>query len=92
MSTRVAMYEALLSGVGERASDLEYLQTHRGSLGSRPLRVILAAYEIPPTSRLPATERIRFNEGFRAAGANLLDLSTNAKLISTDTISVNARP
>ena len=49
------------------------------------MRVILAAYEIPPTSRLPAAERIRFNEGFRASGAHLLDLSTNAKLISTDT-------
>jgi len=85
MSTKVAMYEALLSGVGERASDVTYLKTHRRSLGSRPLRVILAAYEIPPTSRLPAAERIRFNEGFRAAGANLLDLSANAKLISTDT-------
>lgn len=85
MSTKVAMYEALLSGVGQRASDVKYLQTHRRSLGSRPLRVILAAYEIPPTSRLPAAERIRFNEGFLASGAHLLDLSTNAKLISTDT-------
>lgn len=85
MSTKVAMYEALLSGVGQRASDVTYLQTHRRSLESRPLRVILAAYEIPPTSRLPAAERIRFNEGFRAAGAHLLDLSTNARLIPTDT-------
>jgi hypothetical protein len=85
MSTKVAMYEALLSGVGERVSDVKYLQTHRRSMGSRPLRVILAGYEIPPTSRLPAAERIRFNEGFRAAGANLLNLSSNAKLISTDT-------
>lgn len=85
MSTKVAMYEALLSGVGQRPSDVKYLQTHRRSLGSRPLRIILAAYEIPPTSRLPAPERIRFNENFRAAGAHLLDLSTNAKLISTDT-------
>jgi len=32
-----------------------------------------------------AAERSRFNEGFRAAGANLLDLSANARLISTDT-------
>jgi pimeloyl-ACP methyl ester carboxylesterase len=85
MSTRVEMYEALLSGVGQRASDVKYLQTHRRSLGSRPLRIILAGYEIPPTSRLPAADRIRFNEGFRASGANLLDLSTNARLISTDT-------
>ena len=85
MSTKVEMYEALLSGVGQRGSDVSYLQAHRRSLGSRPLRVILAAYEIPPTSRLPAADRIRFNEGFRAAGAHLLDLSTNAKLISTDT-------
>lgn len=85
MSTKVAMYEALLSGVDERLSDVKYLQTHRRNLGSRPLRVILAAYEIPPTSRLPAAERIRFNEGFRASGARLLDLSTNAKLISADT-------
>ncbi|MGH3430605.1 MAG: alpha/beta fold hydrolase [Mycobacteriales bacterium] len=85
MSTKVAMYEALLSGVDERISDVAYLQTHRRSLGSRPLRIILAAYEIPPTSRLPAAERIRFNEGFRTSGAHLLDLSTNAILISADT-------
>jgi len=85
MSTKVAMYEALLSGVSERASDVKYLQSHRRSPEARPLRVILAADEIPPTSRLPAAERIRFNEGFRASGANLLDLSTNSKLISTDT-------
>jgi pimeloyl-ACP methyl ester carboxylesterase len=85
MSTKVAMYEALRSGVGQRASDVKYLQTHRRSLGSRPLRIILAAYEIPPTSRLPAAERERFNTGFRTAGANLLDLSKNARLISTDT-------
>jgi pimeloyl-ACP methyl ester carboxylesterase len=85
MSTKVAMYEALLSGVSQRAADVTYLKTHRSSLGSRPLRVILAAYEIPPTSRLPAVERIRFNDGFRAGGAKLLDLSTNARLISTDT-------
>ena len=32
-----------------------------------------------------AAERSRFNEGFRAAGANLLDPSANARLISTDT-------
>ncbi|HEX5258615.1 MAG TPA: alpha/beta hydrolase [Sphingomicrobium sp.] len=85
MSTRVEMWQALLSGVGERAEDKEYLQAHRRSLGSRPLRVILAAYEIPPTSRLPAEQRIRFNDGFRKGGMNLLTLSTNAKLITTDT-------
>jgi pimeloyl-ACP methyl ester carboxylesterase len=85
MSNRVEMYDALVSGVGQRLRDMKYLQAHRRVLGSRPLRVILAAYEIPPTSRLPAAERIKFNEGFRTSGAKLLDLSTNAKLISTDT-------
>jgi hypothetical protein len=32
-----------------------------------------------------AAQRSRFNEGFRAAGVNLLDPSANARLISTDT-------
>jgi len=85
MSTKVAMYEALLSGVGQRPREKEFLRTHRRPLGSRPLRIVLAAYEIPPTSRLSAAERIKFNEEFRAAGTNLLDLSTNAKMISADT-------
>ncbi len=85
MSTRVDLYDALISGVGQRQHDVDYLRAHRPALESRPLRIILAAYEIPPASRMPAAERIRFNEGFRAAGARLLDLSTNAKLINTDT-------
>ena len=74
MSTKTAMYEALLSGVGQRKQDEAFLRTHRRPLGNRPLRVILAAYEIPPTSRLPAAERIKFNEGFKSNGAKLLDL------------------
>jgi hypothetical protein len=73
-----------LSTVGRRLRSSP-TQTHRRSLGCRPLRVIPAGYEIPPTSRLPAAERIRFNEGYRAAGAHLVDLSTNGKLMSTDT-------
>ena len=85
MSTRADLYEALRSGVGQRIPDMKYLQAHRRSLGSRPLRIVLAAYEIPPTSKMPVAERTRFNDGFRAAGARLLDLSTNARLITTDT-------
>lgn len=85
MSTKVAMYEALLSGVGQRPWEKNYLQSHRRSLGSRPLRIILAAYEIPPTSKLPAADRIEFNEEFRASGANLRDLSTNSKVIFAQT-------
>lgn len=84
MSTKLEMWQALLSGVDQRPADKKYLQAHRRSLGSRPLRIILAAYEIPPTSRLPAAERIKFNEGFRKAGANLLNLSSNSKLIATE--------
>lgn len=85
MSTKTAMYAALYSGVGQRGRDEAFLRSHRRSLGSRPLRIILAAYEIPLTSRLPAAERIKFNDGFKANGAKLLDLSSNAKLLQTDT-------
>jgi pimeloyl-ACP methyl ester carboxylesterase len=85
MSTKVEVYDALISGVGQRLQNVRYLKSHRRSFGCRPLRVILAAYEIPPTSGMPAAERIKVNEGFRSNGAKLLDLSTNAKLISTDT-------
>jgi len=85
MSTKVEVYDALISGIGQRPENVRRLKSHRRSLGSRPLRIVLAAYEIPPTSGLPAAERIKFNKGFRTAGAKLLDLSTNARLITTDT-------
>lgn len=85
MTTKVAMYEALLSGVGQRLWEKEYLKAHRKSLGSRPLRLITTAYHIPPTSTRPSEERIKFNEGKRAFEAKLLDLSSNAKMIRADT-------
>jgi hypothetical protein len=46
------------------------------------MRVVRSA---PIRRQLPAAERIRFNEGFRACGAHRLDLSSNARSISTDT-------
>jgi hypothetical protein len=51
----------------------------------RPLRVIITAYHIPPTSRRPAAERINFNETERIFEARLLDLSSNSKKILADT-------
>jgi hypothetical protein len=85
MTTKAAMYEALLSGVGQRLWEAEYLKTHRRSLGSRPLRVIITAFHTSPTSTRPAAERIKFNETYRTSGAKLLDLSTNSKKILADT-------
>jgi pimeloyl-ACP methyl ester carboxylesterase len=85
MTTKVAMYEALLSGVGQRLWESEYLKTHRRSLGSRPLRVIISAYHLSTTSTRPAAERIKFEENRRIFEARLLDLSTNSKEILTET-------
>jgi pimeloyl-ACP methyl ester carboxylesterase len=85
MTTKTAMYEALLSGVGQRAQENEFLRAHRQSLGSRPLRLISTTYHISSTSTRPAAERIKFNQERRVFQGNLLGLSTNAKRIFADT-------
>jgi hypothetical protein len=53
--------------------------------GFTALAVIIPAYHIPPTSKLPAAERTKFNETSRIFEAKLLDLSSNSKKILADT-------
>ncbi|MGD0142264.1 MAG: alpha/beta hydrolase [Rhizomicrobium sp.] len=85
MTTKTAMYEALLSGVGQRAWENNFLRTHRQSLGSRPLRLISTMYHIPTTSTRPTAERIKFNQERRVFQGNLLALSANSKTVFADT-------
>lgn len=88
MSTKVAMYDTLISGVEQRSSDDAYLREHRTSLGSRPLRIIVADHHISDSaSTTPARhlEHVRFNEQRKLFQGRLLDLSSNSRLVLTQT-------
>ena len=88
VATKVAMYDTLISGVEQRPSDDAYLREHRSSLGSRPLRIIEADHHISDSPGTPVArhlEHLRFNAERKLFQGRLLDLSTNAKLILTQT-------
>ena len=87
-ATKVAMYDALISGVESRSVDDEYLSTHRRSLGSRPLRLITADHHItdsPGTTPERHLEHERFNQQRKLFQGRLLRLSSNARQVFTQT-------
>ena len=87
-ATKVAMYDTLISGVEQRLSDDTYLQQHRTSLGSRPLRIITADHHISDSPSTPLArhlEHLKFNAERKSFQGRLLDLSSNAKLTLTQT-------
>ncbi len=88
VSTNISIYDALISEVEARPVDDEYLRTHRISLGSRPLRLITADHHIsdsPGTTPERHREHERFNEQRKLFQRRLLDLSSNAKQVFTQT-------
>jgi len=87
-ATKIAAYDTLISGVEQRLSDDSYLKEHRTSLGSRPLRIITADHHISDTPSTPVArhlEHVRFNTERKLFQSRLLDLSSNAKQILTQT-------
>jgi pimeloyl-ACP methyl ester carboxylesterase len=88
VATKVAMYDTLISGVEQRSSDDTYLREHRISLGSRPLRIIVADHHISDSPSTPLArhlEHVKFNAERKLFQERLLDLSSNARLILTQT-------
>jgi len=82
--TKVAMYDAYLSEMEQTPSDEAYLQQHRRSFGSRPIRVLTSGnHGVGHLERKPADtpEHLKYEQETTLAQARWLGLSSNAKQI-----------
>jgi len=84
--TKLAMYDAFASEMEQTAADEIYLQQHRRSFGSRPIRVLTSGNHGVGSleSKRPDTPKhIKYEQETTAAQARWLELSSNAKQIFT---------
>ncbi len=84
--TKVAMYDAYSSEMEQTASDETYLQQHRRSFGSRPIRVLTSGNHGVGhlKSKPPDTPKhLKYEQETTLAQARWLELSSNAKQIFT---------
>ena len=84
--TNVAMYDAFFSEMEQMPWDEAWLQQHRRSLGSRPLRVLTTGNH--GVGHLPAPDaqdpkHLEYEHQIALAQARWLELSSNAKQIAT---------
>jgi pimeloyl-ACP methyl ester carboxylesterase len=82
--TKVAMYDAYSSEMEQTASDETYLQKHRRSFGSRPIRVLTSGnHGVGHLERKPpdTPEHLKYEQETTLAQARWLGLSSNAKQI-----------
>lgn len=82
--TNVAMYDAYFSEMEQTASDETYLQQHRRSLGSRPIRVLTSGnHGVGHLERKPpeTPEHLKYEQETTLAQARWLALSSNSKQI-----------
>jgi len=82
--TKVAMYDAYFSEMEQAGFDEAYLQQHRRSFGSRPIRVLTSRnHGVGHLERKPpdTPERIKYQEETTLAQARWLELSSNSKQI-----------
>src|SRR5205085_3156448 len=78
------MYDAFLSGMEETPSDEAYLQQHRRSFGSRPIRVLTSGnHGVGHLERKPpdTPEHLKYEQETTLAQARWLGLSSNAKQV-----------
>jgi pimeloyl-ACP methyl ester carboxylesterase len=82
--TKVAMYDSYASEMEQTAADETYLQKHRRSFGSRPIRVLTSGNhgvghleEKPPDT----PKHLKYEQETTLAQARWLGLSSNAKQI-----------
>jgi pimeloyl-ACP methyl ester carboxylesterase len=84
--TKVAMYDAYSSEMEQTTSDETYLQQHRRSFGSRPIRVLTSGnhgvghLKSKPTD---TPKHVKYEQETTLAQARWLELSSNAKQIFT---------
>src|ERR1700738_3713684 len=82
--TNVAMYDAYFSEMEQTASDETYLQQHRRSFGSRPIRVLTSGnHGVGHLERKPpdTPEHLKYEQETTLAQARWLALSSNSKHI-----------
>lgn len=82
--TNVAMYDAYFSEMEQTASDETYLQQHRRSFGSRPIRVLTSGnHGVGHLERKPpdTPEHLKYEQETTLAQARWLTLSSNSKQI-----------
>jgi pimeloyl-ACP methyl ester carboxylesterase len=82
--TKVAMYDAYSSEMEQTAADETYLQQHRRSFGSRPIRVLTSEnHGVGHLERKPpdTPEHLKYEQESTLAQARWLGLSSNAKQI-----------
>ena len=78
------MYDAYLSEMEQTASDETYLQQHRRSFGSRPIRVLTSGnHAVGHLERKPpdTPEHLKYEQETTLAQARWLALSSNSKQI-----------
>jgi pimeloyl-ACP methyl ester carboxylesterase len=76
--SKIAMYEAYASEMGQMTHDEIYLQQHRRSFGSRPIRVLTSGNHGVPAG---APDRVKYEQEITQAQARWLALSSNAKQV-----------
>lgn len=84
--TKVAMYDAYISEMEQMSEDEFYLQQHRRSFGSRPVRVLTSGnHGVHHLERKPADtpEHLKYEQEITLAQARWLGLSSNSKHIFT---------
>jgi pimeloyl-ACP methyl ester carboxylesterase len=82
--TKVEMYDAAASEMEETPADETYLQQHRRSFGSRPIRVLTSGnHGVGHLERKPpdTPEHLKYEKETTLAQAHWLTLSTNARQI-----------
>ena len=83
-NTRVALYDAVISEMQEMPADAEWLDTHRRSFGSRPIRVLTAQNHFHDDATTPPAlhrKHVAFEHDWTRTQRQLLLLSTDAKQI-----------
>lgn len=76
--TKIAMYDAYASEMEQMTQDEAYLQQHRRSFGSRPIRVLTSGNHGVP-AHVP--DRVNYEHEITQAQARWLALSSNSKQI-----------
>jgi pimeloyl-ACP methyl ester carboxylesterase len=84
--TKVAMYDSYSSEMEQTAADEAYLQQHRRSFGSRPIRVLTSGNHAVghlETKPPDTPKHLKYEQEITAAQARWLKLSSNSKQIFT---------
>jgi len=87
LGKKVSIWESVISEIEQIPNDAAYLKEHRTSFGSRPVRIITANFfkDVPATSSASRLEQMRISYYEALAQSKLLERSSNAKQIFSDT-------